>query len=293
LIRREKVGDDMIRLALDWWSYHNSLLSGDLDHAAMIRRGAELGADGVVIEYFALPAAWRTDPAKLLSLQTEFRLAVVLSFGLPQSWPGVAARALRGEISRFWTLATRLHAETVVVPLSLVSPAPWLGPAYAGLGGRYRLRGTAARLRRFCEDAGARGLTVTVAHQSGVDVETAQWLLEKIDRPNAKLALNTGRALLQSEDPYRRIDRFAAQAGLVQFADRLGQGPLAKSRAVGDGQIDFLEIMRLLDRHRFGGLCAVRLHLPWWARRQEDPWVARSFVHLTQLRNMVTRETEG
>lgn len=283
----------MIRLALDWWSYHNSLLSSGFDHAKMIRRGAELGAEGVVLEYFALPAAWRTDPGKLLSLQTEFRLEFVLSFGLPLSWPGAATSVLRGELARFWKLATRLHATTVYVPLSLLSPAPWLGPAYAGLGGRFRLQGVAKRLRRFCDEAATRGLTVTIAHQGGLTAQAAAWLLEKVDRPNAKLVLNTGRAVLQGEDPYRLVDRFAPQTGLVQFADRLGGGPLAKSRALGDGQIDFQEIMRLLARHGFSGLCAVRLSLPWWTRGQEDAWVARSFVHLTQLRNMVSREVDG
>ena len=120
----------MIRLALDWWSYHNSLLAGRLDHETMIRRGAELGAVGVSLEYFALPAAWRTNPVKLLQLQSEFRLEYTLGFGVPLSMPDAAWRLVGRELNSFWTLARRLRVRTVEARPAFYLPLPSLDPLY-------------------------------------------------------------------------------------------------------------------------------------------------------------------
>jgi sugar phosphate isomerase/epimerase len=280
-----------MRLALDWWSYHNSLVTGAVTPEAMIRRGAELGATGVLLEYFALPAAWRANPIKLLELQSEFRLTYGLGFGLPLTASRSVWDAMHESRKAFWKLAAKLRVQTVHAIPGISVSATMVGIAVPKLLGRFSLRAAAHRLRDFCVEAAERELTVTVANHGALGIDRLLWLVDRVDRPNLRVALNTGQALVQREDPYRLIDRFAQRAATVLLQDRIGHGVRSKARPIGDGQIDFEEIRRILTRHHFDGLCAVSIDLPVWAGRDEDAWVEKSFVHLASLREAVLGET--
>jgi sugar phosphate isomerase/epimerase len=289
-VRPPKESPLTIRPALDWWSCRRAWKAGVDAVPRIVRRAVELGAEGLLLDYIALPPPLRDNPARLLSLQSEFRLEYALGGGAPLALPKALWGAARTRRQAMLDYAQALSAKVVRVPLSLLSPVSWTPATSLAVGSWYLARALAPRLGRLCEKAAARGLTVAIENQGAFKTQTLLRLFELTDASNLRFSLAVGRFVAQGEDPYRATELLAPHAALVVLEDVTGAGLTARATPLGDGRIDLAEILRLLDRAGFAGLCAVRVDPPRRAADQEDEWVKRSFVHLAQLCDRLDKE---
>ncbi|NLH50676.1 MAG: sugar phosphate isomerase/epimerase [Myxococcales bacterium] len=277
-----------MQLALDWWSYHHSLRQRQIDYVAMIRRAAELGASGVALEYFALPADWQPQPVRLLSLQSEMRLQYLLSFGipltaLPTTWAWYG-RHLKACLS----LAAALSSPFICLPVREVHPLP-TGPGLTlPLTDRQLVRRSVRHLQKLCRLAADRHLRVAIADDPGIAPETLREIVEAADCPN--LGLSVGTHAGGREDPYRRVSLLAPWIVYLRCGDMARAGAKEGELPLGDGRIDFKALLRLLWRLEYRGFCGVRIDAPWRQSRREDEWVRRSFVHLAAIRETLQKE---
>jgi len=279
-----------LRFALDGRCFRHSLKTGPDAVTRVVRRAVELGAEGMLFDYVALPDELCANPVRLLSLQSEFRLEYALGCGAPLALPRVLWRASHERRQSELQMAQALNAKVVRIPLSLMSPISFTPLSSVAVGSWYLARALAPRLRRVCEKAASRGLTIAIENDGSFRTETLLRLLELVDRPNLGASLAIGRFVAQGEDPYRAIERLAPHAALVVLSDVVGAGVSARGTTLGEGRIDFGEILRLLRRAGYDGLAAVRVDTSRREADRADERVQRSFVHLTQVRDAVDKE---
>lgn len=277
-----------MQLALDWWSYHNSLRRRKIDFAAVIRRAAELGAVGVALEYFALPEAWRAQPIKLLSLQSELRLAYIVSFGIPLAAPFSTWAWYLRQWKTCLSLASAISSPLVCLPLRQTHPLPTGPRVTLPLGARQTARRARGALQKLCSQAADYRLRVAILDDPGLAPETLLEILDAADCPN--LALTVSTQCEGKDDPYRRVSMLAPFAGYVRCGDALRSGMTTGAVPLGAGHIDFDVLSRLLSRLEYRGFCGVRIDAPWWKADREDEWVKQSFIHLSAVQARMPRE---
>jgi sugar phosphate isomerase/epimerase len=250
-----------------------------------------LGCAGASLDYFVLPPEWRRNPVKLLSLQREYHLQFILSFGLPLAFPQAAWRLARRQQDRFFELAKALSVQVLRFPVSLFAPLLWPAGLPRAVAGRWQARFTIAHLRELCDEAAAHGFTVAVDNHAELTFGPLLWMIDEAHRANLAPALNLGNAVAQGEDPYQTTDRLAARAAYVLLQDVQGAGVGARAVPFGEGRIEMLEILRLLRRANYRGLLGVQVEAPSGGAAREDAWVEQSVAHLLAQRDLLAKES--
>jgi sugar phosphate isomerase/epimerase len=283
----------VIRLAVDWRSFRNSVRSGDArDWEAAIRRSAELGAEGILFAADAAPPAWRDNSARLISLARELRLQYAVTLSGPLAVLAAGSRSRRRRATAF-SLAKAVGAEVLHLPPASLAPFSWRAGEISVLQSRTARRLAASWLRALCDQASQLNLTVALEEGWGLTTTTVLQLLETTNRPNLRAALAPGGSVAGREDPYRATALLAPHAALAILEDPRGRGRAAAPAPLGEGRVDFAEVFRLLRRAGADVLCAVRTEPPSGRPQDEDLWLERSFVHLTGLREALEREAQA
>ncbi len=280
----------MVRIGLDWWSFHNSLMLSRIGPEDLLRRARQWGCAGVALEYFALPAAWQSDPSTLLGLCRELGLEVVFGFGLPLGLTDGAWRLAQNHCDRALLLARQLGATFVRLQGPLVLSSRFTGPWHLRWSRKAEMRTLVRRLGDFARQAAEHGLAIAVENQGQLDADDLLRLAEQVGAPSLRFVFHTRNAVEQGRDPYREANLLVSRLAYVRLADMIGHGKAARPVPLGDGRLDLPALLRILQRGGFGGLCSPAVDLPLWSVSDEENWSVRGVRGIDDARLQLQKE---
>jgi len=125
---------------------------------------------------------------------------------------------------------------------------------------RTHIRMLARVLEELGEYAASRKIELTLHHHLGSLLGTKEeidFLFEECKCENVKLTLDTGHLLAAGDDPLEAIKDYY-QRGLLDYLHfKDARGKIYKDLGLGDGTVDFLEIMRTLKQVGYKGWIGV------------------------------------
>jgi len=273
----------MIRIGLDWWNYHNSLLLGKTRWEEVLRRARHLGCAGVAIEYFALPAAWRKDAAPLVDACREMNLEVVFGFGLPLMVNDAAWRLAHEHCDRALLIAQQLGARVLRLQGPIALSNRITGPVHLRYSRDSERQTLVRRVKEFCRRATERELLVAVENQGRFGAEDLLRLADLTDEQNLRFVFHSGNAVAQGRDPYHELGLLAPRVVYLRLVDVQGHGAKAWPVPLGDGRIDILTLLRLARRAGYEGLCSPVIDLPIWSVSLEEDRTSRAIGYLSEV----------
>ena len=269
-----------MEIGIDERSFHNTRLLGSMTPEDFVDKAADLGANGVGLDYFTLPGRLRRDPAPLKERLEAHGLLVVFGFRLPFVLPDAAFYLMDRHKRRAFKIAHELGASVIPVTGGLVLPLPGLRPIHVSLSKRAEPAWVASRLRSVCRDARAEGLTIALENRNDYRSTEILEILERAGSDALRVALDTGSPAALGEDPYEAAVRLAPHAAYIHFKDAAGRGLGRRTRPPGEGELDMPRIFDLLRRSGYGGLYSVGVDLPLWRRSDEESRIAGLIAYL-------------
>lgn len=224
-----------MRIGLDWWNYRNSLLLGGIRAEELLRRARRFDCAGVALEYFALPAAWRSDAAPLVALCRELKLEVVFGFGLPLTLTDGAWRLAQKHCERALLIAQQLGARVVRLQGPITFSNRLTGPLHVRFSRDHEMNTFVRRIKDLCRQAAARGLDVAVENQGQLGADDLLQLAELAAEPNLRFVFHTRNAVEQRRDPYREAMLLAPRLAYLRLADVQGFGASTRPGSAGRG----------------------------------------------------------
>lgn len=270
-------------IGIDHWSFHNALFFGRMPPEEFIDKAAELGADGVGLDYFMLPGRLRRDPAPLKERLDVHEMRLVFGFGMPFVLPDAAFYLMDRHRRRAFELAHQLKADVLRVAAGLVLPVPGLRPLHLSLSRRAEPAWVASRLGHLCREARAEGLTLALENRSDYTSRQILEIIERVDSEALRVTLDTGNSASLGEDPYEAAARLAPHAAHAHIKDARGRGLRWRAAPPGEGELDIPRMIDILRTADYGGLYAIETDLPPWRRAEEEGQAARAISYLRGL----------
>ncbi len=267
-------------IGIDHWSFHNARLFGGMPPEGFIDKAAELGADGVGLDYFMLPGRLRRDPAPLKERLEAHGMQLVFGFGLPFALPDAAFYLMDRHRRRAFELAHDLNADVLRVTGGLVLPVPGLRPLHLSLSRRAEPAWVASRLGHLCREARAEGLILALENHNDYTSGQILEILERVGSEALRVTLDTGSPASLGEDPYEAAARLAPHAAHAHIKDARGRGLRRRAVPLGEGELDISRMIDLLRGAGYAGLYAVEADLPPWRRAEEEGQAARDVSYL-------------
>ena len=274
-----------MKIGVDEWSFHNSMMIRKMDVEDLIERCGELGVDGVGIDYFMLPDKYKKDPEPIKELLESNNLELIFGFSVPFALPDVAFKLMENRKDEMFDLAHDFGCKVVRVIGGVVLPNPVHKPFHITVARRQEIKGVAKRLKLFVEDASLDGLTVALENHTDYTMDEMLEILDQADHDALKVTFDTGNAMYLKEDPVETAEKLAPFAAYTHIKDMKHVGPFVFSTPLGQGEIDIPAIVGILKDNGYDGLYSIEVDLPPWQVEDEDTALQDSIEFLLGLAN--------
>ncbi|HOO56797.1 MAG TPA: sugar phosphate isomerase/epimerase [bacterium] len=279
----EEFEDHPIKIGIDEWCYHNSMMVGRMSLDDVIRKAGDLGLDGISFDYFMMERQDRKDPSRLVELIREFGLELVFGFGIPFALPEIVFQLMERKKNEMFDLAHEFGATTLRVCGGVVIPNMVHKPFHLVVNRKKEVEEVARRLKIFTNDASLEGLTVALENHTDYKVEEMLQIIHTVESEDFKVTLDTGNPIYHEEDPVETAIRLAPYTGYTHIKDMKFTGPMLYSTALGKGDVNIPQIVEELRNRLYDGIFSVECALPLWEVDIEDQSVDESVEYLRNL----------
>ena len=279
-----------MKIAVDEWCYHNSMMIGRMNIEQLIDRCGELGVDGVGFDYFMLPSQHKKDSEPIRELLEKNNLELVFGFSMPFALPEFTFKLMENKKDEMFDLAHDFGCKVVRVIGGVVLPNPVHKPLHVTVSRRQEVKDVAKRLKLFVEDASLEGLTVALENHTDYKTDEMLEILDLVDNQALKVTLDTGNAIYHKEDPVETAEKLAPFAAYTHIKDIKHFGPLIMSVPLGQGEIDVPAVVRALKDSDYQGLYSIEVDLPLWKVEDEDASLQESIEFLLNLDKSTDRD---
>lgn len=279
-----------MRIAVDEWCYHNSMMIGRMNIENLITRCAELGVDGVGFDYFMLPSEHKKDSEQIQELLESNNLELVFGFSMPFALPEFTFKLMENKKDEMFDLAHDFGCKVVRVIGGVVLPNPVHKPFHVSVSRRQEIKTVAKNLKSFVEDAALEGLTVALENHTDYKTDEMLEILDLVDSEAMKVTLDTGNAMFLKEDPVETVEKLVPFAAYTHIKDMKHFGPLVMSVPLGQGEVDIASIIRVLKDSDYQGLYSIEVDLPLWKVDEEDAGLQQSIEYLLNLDKTTDRD---
>ncbi len=272
-----------MRIAVDEWCYHNSMMIGRMNIEELIARCGELGVDGVGFDYFMLPSEHKKDSEQIQSLLQSNNLELVFGFSMPFALPEFTFKLMENKKDEMFDLAHDFGCKVVRVIGGVVLPNPVHKPFHVSVSRRQEIKTVAKNLKSFVDDAALEGLTVALENHTDYKTDEMLEILDLVDSEAMKVTLDTGNAMFLKEDPVETVEKLSPFAAYTHIKDMKHFGPLVMSVPLGQGEVDIASIISILKDTEYSGLYSIEVDLPLWKVDEEDSALQQSIEYLLNL----------
>ncbi len=279
-IEEEKIP---MRIGIDEWCFHNSMLVGRMTLEDVLRAASEMGASGIGFDYFMMSRDARKDPARYRELIEASGLELVFGFGVPFALPDVVFQVLEIRKNEMFDLAHGFGAKILRVCGGVIVPNMFHRPFHLTIDRSREVDEVAQRLKQFTYDASLEGLTVALENHADYTVDEMLRIIHHIDSDKFKVTLDTGNAVYLGEDPVETVEKLAPYTVYTHVKDMKHVGPMLLSVPVGQGEVDIPAIVQVLKDNYYVGLYSVECNLPLWQVDQEEQALRDSIKYLQGL----------
>lgn len=259
-----------MRIGVDEWSYHNSMLIKKMSIEDLIERCGELGVDGVGFDYFMLPDKHRKDSEPIRELLEQNNLELVFGFSMPFALPDMAFKLMENKKDEMFDLAHDFKCKIVRVIGGVVLPNPVHKPIHVTVSRGSEIRNVSRRLKSFVEDAALEGLTVALENHTDYTTDEMLQILDLVEHDALKVTFDTGNAMFHKEDPVETAEKLAPYAVYTHIKDMKHTGPFLMSVPLGQGEVDVNAIVNILKKNDYQGLYSIEVDLAPWQVEEED-----------------------
>lgn len=272
-----------MRIAVDEWCYHNSMMIGRMNIEDLIARCGELGVDGVGFDYFMLPSEHKKDSEQIQNLLQSNNLELVFGFSMPFALPEFTFKLMENKKDEMFDLAHDFGCKVVRVIGGVVLPNPVHKPFHVSVSRRQEIKTVAKNLKSFVDDAALEGLTVALENHTDYKTDEMLEILDLVDSEAMKVTLDTGNAMFLKEDPVETVEKLSPFAAYTHIKDMKHFGPLVMSVPLGQGEVDIASIISILKDTEYSGLYSIEVDLPLWKVDEEDSSLQQSIEYLLNL----------
>jgi len=272
-----------MRIAVDEWCYHNSMMIGRMNIEDLIARCGELGVDGVGFDYFMLPSEHKKDSEQIQNLLQSNNLELVFGFSMPFALPEFTFKLMENKKDEMFDLAHDFGCKVVRVIGGVVLPNPVHKPFHVSVSRRQEIKTVAKNLKSFVDDAALEGLTVALENHTDYKTDELLEILDLVDSEAMKVTLDTGNAMFLKEDPVETVEKLSPFAAYTHIKDMKRFGPLVMSVPLGQGEVDIASIISILKDTEYSGLYSIEVDLPLWKVDEEDSALQQSIEYLLNL----------
>jgi sugar phosphate isomerase/epimerase len=272
-----------MRIGVDEWCFHNSMLVGRMTLEDVVSTAAEMGAAGIGFDYFMMSREARKSPARLRELIEANKLELVFGFGAPFALPDVVFQALGSMKNEMFELAHSFGSKILRVCGGVIVPNMFHRPFHITIGRSREVDEVAQRLKQFTRDASLEGLTVALENHADYTVDEMLRIIHHIDSDKFKITLDTGNAVYLGEDPVETAGKLAPYTVYTHIKDMKHVGPMLLSVPIGHGEVDIPAIVQALKNNYYVGLYSIECNLPLWQVEQEEQALRDSIKYLQSL----------
>lgn len=272
-----------MKIGVDEWCYHNSMLTGRMDIEDLINRCGELGVNGIGFDYFMLPRKHKKEPAIIKELLESNNLELVFGFSAPFALPSAAFRLIESQRDEMFDLAREFGAKVIRVIGGLVLPNPVHKPFHISITMDSEIKNVARRLKEFAADAALEGLVVALENHTEYRADEMLEIIDLVGQDNFKVTLDTGNAMYLGEDPLETVQKLAPFAAYTHIKDMARTGPFLMSVALGKGEVDVPAIIAEIKNAGYDGIYGIEVDLPIWETGKEDLYLQESIEYLLNL----------
>ena len=276
-----------MKIGIDEWCYHNSMLTGRMDIEDMINRCGELGVSGVGFDYFMLPKKHRKDPERIKELLEINGLELVFGFSVPFALPDAALRFADDSRDDMFDLAHEFNAKILRVVGGVILPNPVHKPFHLSASVDDEVGRVARRLKEFCEDAKLEGLTVALENHTEYSADQMLRIVDEVGLDNFKITLDTGNCMYIGEDPIETVEKLAPFTAYTHVKDMKKTGPFMMSVPLGRGDVGIAAVVEALRKSGYNGLYNIEVDLPIWETGKEDRYLQESIEFMLGLEEKV------
>ncbi len=274
----------MMRPGIDEWCFHASFMMGKLDVLDFPATASRLGAEGICLDYFMLPAAVRKDPARLKEQLDEHNMELVFGFSVPFALPASILRLSAGMKRQMFELAHFFGSTTLRIIGRVVLPVPGVGrPIQVVTNRAAQVKRVIRNIRPFAAEARSEGITLALENHSDYKVAEMERILDGVAADNLKVTLDTGNAVMHFEDPYDTTARLAPYAAYTHIKNMVGHGYSCKATQLDKGEIDIRRILQIIHDSGYKGLYALEFDYNLWEWKKELPAAEASLNYMKSL----------
>jgi sugar phosphate isomerase/epimerase len=252
-----------------------------------IKRGKDLGVDGLSLESCFFPSFDAKYLADVKAMLDAYKLDRVFAWGHPDGLEGGKNETAFKDMMKSMEYAKAIGADTMRV----------VGSSLA-----FRFEDHSAQMKKltkmFKEAAKqAEKLGLKIADENHIDFDSDEMisLIEAVGSPNFGINFDTGNFMRVSDDPVEGMKKLAKYTFATHVKDLKPMKGLSvknwhffATTPVGDGLVDNLTLAKLLKEADYQGFLAVEidfLHPDY--NDDEDAAVAKSVVELKRIAKLV------
>ncbi len=274
-----------MRLGVDEWCFHNSMMVGRITLEDVVAQAGELGAEGVGFDYFMMSRETRKSPERLKELLEKYKIELVFGFGVPFALPDMVFQVLESRKNEMFELAHEFGARILRVCGGVIIPNMVHKPFHLVVNRSREVDDVAKRLKQFTYDASLEGLTVALENHSDYTVAEMLRIIHYIDSDKFKITLDTANALYLDEDPLETAEKLAPYTIYTHIKDMKRVGPMLLGVPLGQGEVDIPAIVSTLKNNYYVGLYSIECNLPLWQVDQEEQALRDSMDYLSRLKD--------
>ena len=274
-----------MKTAITNWSFHREITSGRMDIPKFLAEAGRLGYKAV-----ELLSGWTNTPEQIQDARSradDLGLRVCC-YGVSNDFcvTGSEMDAQVADVKRGIETAVQLGAPVVRV---------FSGSRRKGMSFESARGMIVEGFYRIAPEAEAAGITMAMENHGRLAATSEQVMriIKSVGSSALKSTLDTGNFAIGDEDPVVAARNLASQVAHVHVKDIAwdnvqGEGPQVflsnagrklRPEVIGEGQIDFARIFRILKKAGFSG----HLSLEYEGNDPEPEAVARSTAHLMKL----------
>ncbi len=285
-----------MKIGIDSYCYHRffgevypdqRVPSTDMTLEGFVRRGKELGVDGVSLESCFFPSFEASYLSEVKGLLDTCGLDRVFAWGHPDGLEGGKNEKAFDDMMKSMEYAKAIGADTMrVVGSSLAFRHEDHGP---------QLERLTAMFKVAAKEAETMGLKIADENHIDFDSDEMLKLIEDVGSPNFGINFDTGNFMRVHDDPVEGMAKLAKYTLATHVKDlKPMKGASVKNwhffatTPVGDGLVDNLALARLLKAADYTGFLAVEidfLHPDY--NDDEDAAVAKSIAELKRIAAIV------
>lgn len=272
-----------MRIGVDEWCFHNSMMVGRIKLMDMLEKVASYGVQGIGFDYLMMSKELKADPGPVKDILQQSGMELVFGFGVPFALPDIVHQFMDIKKDEMFDLAHEFGCGVLRVTGGVLIPNMFHKSFHISLNKERELKDVARRLKEFSEDAALEGLTVALENHCDYSASEMLELIDRVNHDNFKVTLDTGNAVFMGEDPVDTTRKLAPYVAYTHIKDVAYNGPFMFGSPLGEGVVDLPAVVEILRDYNYDGLFSIEVDLPLWKVDKEEESLYSSIQHLRSI----------